>query len=487
MQSRGSRRAGSRLGDIRVRLGSRQSRLVEVARPSIARPARPTVLYLVAGFAALIAVGTLLLLLPVATRSGDSPGLVTALFTATSAVCVTGLVVVDTNEFWSPFGQAVIMLLFQLGGLGFMTSSTLLLLMLRGRLSVRQRGLAAETMGRLGGGDIGVLVRRIVVVTLAIEAVGAALMVAIVSVTDGGFTARNAWRGIFTAVSAFNNAGFDLEGGFKSLTEFGGDPLLLGTVAVLVVLGATGFAVWADVVERRHWRTLALDTKIVLLTTALLSLLGAVVLLAVELRPGGIFDHVSPAKAVLQAVTESIYGRTAGFTVVDVGALRGELLLLFAALMFIGGASGSTAGGIKLTTFSTLFFAIVSSIKGDEHVTVFEREIPWRMVNQALAVALLSVAIAFTLVFALSLTTSGRFVDLLFEGVSAFATNGLTTGRDARPERRGAHLHGGRYVHRAAGPADAGAGAGGTGRAAGALPLSRSGSQYRMSGGRCTP
>lgn len=404
----------------------------------VARPGRPSILLLPLLFAALIAIGTLLLLLPFATRDGDSAGFVTSLFTATSAACVTGLVLFDTHEYWSPFGQGVIFLLFQLGGLGIMTSSTLLLLLLPGRLSIGRRmivrnahirgGLAGETMGRLGAEDIGRLVRRIVAATLAIEAVGAVLLIALFSQSDGGFSARNAWRGTFTAVSALTNAGFDLEGGLDSLTRFGGNPLLLGTVAMLVLFGATGFAVWSDVLTRRRWHVLALDTKIVLMMTGLLTVLGAVVLLAVEIRPGGIFDGLSPGRVVLLSTIESIYARTAGFSVINVGLLRGELLFFIAGLMFIGGASGSTAGGIKVTTFSTLFFAIVASTRGQEHVTVFEREIPWQQVNQALSVALLSMAALFVLVFALSLTRSGDFDDVLFEAASALATNGLTTG-----------------------------------------------------------
>ena len=435
---RGGQRTGGRLGDLRVRLGRRRSRVVEVRLRASARRRQPTILFLPMLFAGLIAIGTLLLLMPFATRGSDGAGLLTALFTATSAACVTGLVVVDTHDFWSPFGQAVIFGLFQLGGLGIMTSSTLLLLLLPGRLSLGRRmvvreahlrgSLAGETLGRLGAGDLARLVRRIIVATLAVEAVGAALLVVLFSIDGGGLAGRNVWRGVFTAVSAFTNAGFDLEGGFRSLTELHGNPLLLGTVAVLVVFGSTGYAIWSDVWTHRRWRPLSLDTKIVVLATVALTLLGAAALAAVEMRDGGAFDGLAPWTVGVRALIESIYARTAGFTLFDIGLLRGELLLLLAGLMFIGGASGSTAGGIKLTTFSVLGFAIIASVRGHEHVTVFGREIPWVQINQALSVALLSVALVFGLVFALALGTAAAFEDVMFEAVSAFTTNGLTAG-----------------------------------------------------------
>ena len=427
MEAGGRRRTGSRRGNLRISLGRRRSVVIDVRRPEIARPRRASPWYLVAGFALLIAFGTLLLMLPLSTRDGHSPTFTTALFTATTAVCVTGLGVVDTRDYWSPFGQAVVLMLIQLGGLGFMTSSTLLLFAFRRRLSMRQRMIASETLGRLGAENVRQLIVRIVRATLAIEAAGAVTLIVVFGVADGP-SLDAVWRGVFTAVSAFNNAGLDVEGGFSSFIGRRDNAPLLIVTSLLVVLGGTGYAVWSDVVRRPRLRRLALDTKIVLLTSAVLWTLGALVLLAVETQRGGVLDGVAPANALLLATAESVYTRTAGFTVMDPGGLGDETLLIIVGLMFIGGASASTAGGIKVTTFSTLLFAIIASLRGAEHVTAFEREIPWPLINRALSVALLSVAIVFTLSFMVAATSTRPFVEMLFEATSAFGTVGLSTG-----------------------------------------------------------
>jgi trk system potassium uptake protein TrkH len=424
----GTPRRGERLGNVRIRRARRRSRVVEVRRLKVARqmPAGPVALIL--GFAVLILVGTALLMLPVATTARQGAQLTTALFTATSAVCVTGLVVVDTREYWSAFGEGVILALIQLGGLGFMTSATLLLVLMGRRLSLRQRLATADTLGRLGTEPVGRLIRHIVVATLAIEAAGAATLVGLFAATDRELTVHQLWRGVFTAVSAFNNAGFDVEGGLRSLGDLRGDAPVLLVTAGLVILGGTGFAVWSDVVLRRRWSAFSLDTKLVLLTSIVLWLVGTLVIFAIEMRPGATLDGQNPLIAMVDSFAMSVYARTAGFSVLDVGGLGNASLFVLAGLMFIGGAAASTAGGIKLTTFSTLFAAIVASLRGADHVTVFAREISWRQVNRALSIALLSVAVVFTIAFAASTTITRPFIDLLFESVSAFGTVGLSTG-----------------------------------------------------------
>lgn len=402
--------------------------MVEVELVRTARPLRPSPYYLIAGFAVVIALGTVLLMLPIATRAGDSPGLTTALFTATSAVCVTGLVVVDTHDFWSPFGQVVIISLIQLGGLGFMTSATLLILILGGRLSMRQRLLAGETLGRLGVQRVGQLIRRIILTTLAIEAIGVLLMLLALATADRSLTPYHLWRAFFLTISAFNNAGFDIEGGFSSISAYRGNIPVLAVTGALVVLGGTGFAVWSDVVRRRYWQRFTLDTKLVLLTSVALWIAGTLVIMVLESRRGGVLVGATLQVQVADALWMSVVARTAGFAIVDFSAVDSATLFFIAGLMFIGGASASTAGGIKLTTFSTLFFAILASLRGEEHVNVFGREISWHQVNRALAIALLSVAGVFVLAFALSATTDLRFDGLLFESVSALGTVGLSTG-----------------------------------------------------------
>jgi trk system potassium uptake protein TrkH len=424
----GNPRRGGRVGNVRIRRARRRSRVVEVRALKTARsmPAGPFTLIL--GFALLVAMGTLLLMLPVATTARQGAQFTTALFTATSAVCVTGLVVVDTRDYWSAFGETVILVLIQLGGLGFMTSATLLLVLMGRRISLRQRMVTAETLGRLGVEHVGTLIRKIVVVTLAIEATGAAILTGLFCLTDRTLGVHEIWRGVFTAVSAFNNAGFDLEGGFRSLSDLRGNAPVLLVTAALVILGGTGFAIWSDLALRRRWSAFSLDTKLVLLTSVVLWGAGTVVIFLVEIRPGAALDGLSPVTALIDSFAMSVYARTAGFSVLNIAGLGNASLFFIAGLMFIGGAAASTAGGIKLTTFSTLFAAIVASLRGADHVTAFGREISWRQVNRALSIALLSLAVVFFIAFAASTTITRPFVDLLFESVSAFGTVGLSTG-----------------------------------------------------------
>lgn len=428
MHSGGQRRQGSTIGNLRVRRGRRRQQVIDVGRLPIRKPRRPSVAILLLGLLLLIVLGTALLLLPASSRGGEGAPFLRALFTATSAVCVTGLVVVDTYENWSTFGQVVILVLIQLGGLGFMTSSSLLLIVLGRRLSLAQRLVTGEAAGRLGAESPVVLVRRVIAIALVTEAIGAAILFVAFAVHSGTVDARVAWRSVFTAVSAFNNAGFDIEGGGRSLTQFIGNPLVLLTVAAVTTVGSVGYAVVWDVGQRRGWRGLTLNSKIVLTTFLVLGVLGGVVIFLDEVFRRGAAEGVSAPNLLVASFAEAAYARTSGFTAFNLGNAAPEVLLLISALMFIGGGSGSTAGGIKVNAFSTLFVTIIASVRGDEHVKAFGREIPWRQVNRALSVALLSVAIAFTSTFALMATTDAAPLDLVFEAVSAFGTTGLSAG-----------------------------------------------------------
>ena len=426
VQSSGDTLRGAQVGNLRIRRGRRTSQEITIRRPIVRQPRRPGVLLLIVGFVVLIVVGTALLMLPVASESREGAPFLRALFTATSAVCVTGLAVIDTRDTWSAFGEAVIMLLIQLGGLGFMTSATLLLMVFGRRVSVSQRVTTGEVAGQLGAIPVQLLVRRIVLATLAIEAAGAAVLIGSFAVHDGALGLEQIWRGLFTAVSAFNNAGFDIEGGGRSLTEYGSNPGVLGGAALLTFLGGIGYAVWSEAWRTRGWRRLQLNTKIVLSTSAVLILVGAVVMLGSEAVAPGMLHNMPLAQSVPVAIFESIYARTSGFTAFSLAEAHDETLLVLIALMFIGGASGSTAGGVKMNTFTVLFFTIIASVRGDEHVKAFNREISWRQVNCALSVALLSVAIVAFITFMLAIMTDAPFIVVLFEVVSAFATCGLS-------------------------------------------------------------
>jgi trk system potassium uptake protein TrkH len=395
------------------------------------RPISPSMSLLVA-FAVLIAIGTALLATPLAAADGSWSPLTTALFTATSAVCVTGLVVVDTATHWSPFGQVVILLLIQAGGFGIMTGSTLLLLLITGRrTTLRDRIVVQESLG--GGLELGgvvALVGRIALFTLVAEAIGALVLgVAFALHGEVGGVLRGAWWGLFHSVSAFNNAGFDLTGGFRSLTPFVHDGVVLLTFGILLSLGGLGYAIVRDALSKRRWSRFALETKIVLVTTVSLLVGGTVLIGATEWGNPQTLGALPPEQRVLNAAFESATLRTAGFTALDTGAFVEASLFVVMALMFIGGASGSTAGGIKVNTFGLLGATILSTLRGRPSAEAFGRRIPHAIIYRALVIVLLAIAWVFVIGLGLTLTSgTATFVQSLFEAISAFGTVGATTG-----------------------------------------------------------
>ena len=396
-------------------------------RPPISPPAA-----LIIGFAGMIALGTILLALPVSARSGEWTPPLDALFTATSAVCVTGLVVVDTATHWSGFGQVVILLLIQAGGFGIMTGSTLLLAIVTGRrTSLTDRLRVNESLGNLELGSVTRIVRRVAIFTLAVEGAGAVVLA--IAFTLGGEAGGRGdplgiWWGIFHAVSAFNNAGFDLTGDFRSLIPFVDDWIVLGSIGALVLVGGLGYGILANASAARRWRRMALETRLVLVTTLALLVGGTVFIGATEWSNPETLGSLPQDQRVLNAFFESTVLRTAGFTALPTAALLDETLFIVMALMFIGGASGSTAGGIKVNTFSVLLMAIASSVRGLPSAVAFGRRIPHAVVYRAISVALLALAVVFVVSLGLALTTDASFVDSLFEAVSAFGTVGATTG-----------------------------------------------------------
>lgn len=421
---------GSRPGDQRLRIELTKPRDYHVAAPTrIRRPPPPPALILVVGFAVLIVIGTIILSLPISSASEAWTPPLDALFTATSAVCVTGLVVVDTGTYWSPFGQVVILALIQIGGFGFMTGSTLFLFLLIGRRTgLRDRMLVQASTGVPDLGSVTTLVKRIALFTLICEGAGAAFLTA-------AFLARShdivesIWWGIFHGISAFNNAGFDLIGGFRSLTGFADDPFVLVPIGVLIVLGGLGFAIVGDVVGKRHWRMLALETKVVLLSSLGLLTVGAMAIGILEWTNPATLGAMPEAQRPLNALFEAATLRTAGFSALDTGALTSASLFVVMALMFIGGASGSTAGGIKVNTFSMLLIAVVSTARGRPSAEAFGRRLPHILIFRALSVALLSIAAVFVVALALEVTAPAvPFVQALFEAVSAVGTVGASTG-----------------------------------------------------------
>ena len=379
------------------------------------------------GFAAAVLVGTLLLLLPVA-RTGDGGATVTeALFTATSAVCVTGLVIVDTSTHWTGFGEAVILALIQIGGFGIMTMASLLGLLVSRRMGLRSRLTTAVETKSVGIGDARKVLLGVAKVSLLFEAVTALVLTARFSVAYDEPLADAAYLGLFHAVSAFNNAGFGLYA--DNLVRFVDDAWICVPIAVSVIAGGLGFPVLLEL--RREFRRpsrWSLHTKLTVTVYGILLVLGGVFVTAHEWSNPGTLGQLDAPGRVLAGVFQSVMTRTAGFNSVDVAELREGTLLGMDVLMFIGGGSAGTAGGIKVTTFAVLFFAIYAEVRGDPAVTVFDRRIGARVQRQALTVALLSVAAVVAATLALIELSRFSTDVVLFEVVSAFATVGLSTG-----------------------------------------------------------
>lgn len=397
---------------------------------SIALPGRPRAARLilspaqtiVIGFAAIILVGAWLLSLPVSSATGQPTPLLTALFTATSATCVTGLVVVDTADYYSPFGQVVILGLIQLGGFGYMISWAILALILGWRIGLRERIIMTEAHSLYDLGGVVRFTKRLIVMALGIEVAGAAILSVrwMLDMPAG----RAIYLGVFHSISAFNNAGFDLMGGFRSLTAYAADPIVSLTLAGLIILGGIGFTVLFDVQTRR----LTLHSRTVLLTTAVLILLGTALILLLEWRNPRTLGALPGPARLLAAFFQAVTPRTAGFATVDIGALTEPTLMLIVALMFIGASPGGTGGGIKTTTFIAPLAVILSTLRGTGEPTLFRRRIPEFAIYKAVTVALLSVAFVVTMAVLLSFVEGARFLPALFEITSGFGTVGLSTG-----------------------------------------------------------
>jgi Trk-type K+ transport system membrane component len=354
-----------------------------------------------------------------------------ASFTTVSAVCVTGLITVDTPTYWTPFGQSVILVLIHIGGVGVMTLATLLTLTVRGRLGLRSRMVAQAETHTTALGDVRRVLGRVVAMMLLIE-----LCVAVVLVLrfrfgyDQDWTAA-LWSGVFHAGSAFNNAGFSIYS--DSLTGFVSDPVIIGAVSAAVVLGGLGFPVLRELRRRwRHPQTWTLHTRITVWGSLLLLVLGTTLFWVFETTAGGTLDDMSPAGQLMGSVAGGVFPRTAGFNTVDYGLIKDETEAITTGLMLIGGGSAGTAGGMKVTTFFILGFVIWAEIRGEPDVTIGGRRISESVQRQALTVALLAVGLVAVAIVVTMTTTDLPALDVSFEVVSAFATVGLSTGITAQ-------------------------------------------------------
>ncbi len=383
-----------------------------------------------ASFALIIIAGALLLTLPVASRDGQSAGLFDSLFTATSATCVTGLIVADTWLQWSLFGQVVIILMIQLGGLGFMTITTLFSFVLHRRIGLSERLVMASTLNLNDMDGVVRVVRHALIGTFTIEGIGATLL-ALRFIPKFGL-AGGVWRGIFHGISSFCNAGFDLLGGYSgaysSLTGVNDDPVILLTTGTLIAVGGLGFFVWEDILQHRRWRKLSLYSRLVLGISAALILGGAIFFLIVEYANPVTLGNMPLWQKALNALFQSITLRTAGFDSIGQGGLSQSSLALSSIFMLIGGSSGSTAGGIKTVTVAVLLLAFRAGLRGREEVTIRGRSIPNRRVMNAMTLTLMVVFLSLLSSMLLSIVEGLPFLSAVFEVASAMGTVGLTVG-----------------------------------------------------------
>ena len=395
----------------------------QVSRWLSANPLR----LLPASFAALIGVGTALLWMPMSQADGERIGLIEALFTATSAVCVTGLTVVDTATAWSGFGQTVIAFLIQLGGLGIVTLVSVAILLVSDRIGfTHTRALAAE-VGVDTTSSISKLVRRIVITTLVFEAVLAVALALRFHYAHGYDAWTSFTHGVFHSISAWNNAGFALYS--DSMMGFASDVFVLVSISVAVILGGIGFPVLQTFARHRlHWTRWTLHAKLMVVATGALVLVAFVGFLAFEWSNPDTLGALAPQDRVSGAFFMSVQPRTAGFNGVDTAGLSEESIVVSIVMMFIGGGSASTAGGIKVTTFALLAFVMWAEIRGDRDVNVFKRRIPESVQRLALTVSLAGVGILTVATLALMVIGDGGLATSAFEAVSALSTVGLSTG-----------------------------------------------------------
>ncbi|HET8586704.1 MAG TPA: potassium transporter TrkG [Candidatus Limnocylindria bacterium] len=382
---------------------------------------------IVTGFGAAVLLGTALLALPISTESGEPAGWLTALFTATSAVCVTGLAVVDTESHWSAFGEIVIAGLIQIGGLGIMTLATLFTLMVAGRLGLRARIFAQAETRASSPTDVRHVVRRVVVFSLASEATAAVVLTGRFLLGYDEPFGRAVYLGVFHAISAFNNAGFALWS--DSLMRYATDPWVCLTVAAAVIAGGLGFPVVFELLRTwcrpRRWSVL---TRITVAVTTVLLIVGTLVFLITEWHNPKTLGPLDDPGKLLAAFFTAVMPRTAGFNSIDIAGMYPTSWLATDLLMFIGGGSAGTAGGIKVTTLSMLAFVIWSEMRGEHEVNIGHRRLPETAQRQAVSVTLISMTLVALSTYLLMALTPHSLDQALFEVVSAFGTVGLSTG-----------------------------------------------------------
>ena len=399
------------------------------------KPVLSTTMVIALSFLITIFIGVLLLMLPISSANGTSSPFLTALFTSTTSVCVTGLVVENTFEYWSTFGHIVILLLIQIGGLGIITFSTSVMMIFHQKVSLKDRLLLQDAFNLSTMSGLVKFVKRVITGTFLVESFGAFLY-CFTFIPKFGF-GKGLWISVFNAISAFCNAGIDIIGS-SSLSPYVSNINVNLTTMFLIIMGGLGFIVWFDVahvlksiknrtIHKKHfWNSLTLHTKIVLTMTFFVIFIGALLIFALEYTNNETIGNLSFGDKILGAFFESVTTRTAGFFTFSQKAMRDSTALICLILMFIGGSPVGTAGGVKTTTFALVIISALAAIRGDEHGTAFNRRLPTKTMRKALAVILVSLLVTFTAIILLMTFSGGNAIDIMFEVVSAICTVGLT-------------------------------------------------------------
>ncbi|MEG0295449.1 MAG: TrkH family potassium uptake protein [Clostridium sp.] len=379
------------------------------------------------GFLIAILLGAIILSLPISSASGEATGFLDSLFTSTSAVCVTGLVTLDTGTYWSTFGQMTIMLLIELGGLGFMSFATLVALILGKKITLRERLVMQEALNTYNLQGLVKMVKYILGFTFAVQFFGA-LLLSTQFVPRFGLS-KGIFYSVFHSISAFCNAGFDLFGNFSSLTGFSSDIVVVMVISALIIIGGLGFAVWLEIYNYKGSKKMSVHSKLVILMTLLLLVGGTIFMFIFEYNNSATIGGMDFGDKMLNSWFASVSPRTAGFNTVSTGDMTVAGQYLTVLLMFIGGSPGSTAGGLKTATIGIILFTVISVIKGREDTELFKRRFTKGLVYKAFVIFFLAMMLVISVTMILSYTETGiPFADLLYEATSAFATVGLSTG-----------------------------------------------------------
>ncbi len=398
-----------------IKINGKQNKLFDMTPPRL----------ILLSFLSIIILGTILLSTPLASQTGERTPILIALFTATSATCVTGLVAVDTGTHWSLFGQIVILLLFQFGALGLITLATSFTVFLGKKISLQGKRLAVESTNHFSYQGILSLVRKVILITLIAQFIGTILL-------SFRFVPKFGLRGIylslFHTVSAFCNAGFDIMGNFTSLTRFNQDPYVLFVISLLIITGGLGFIVWDNLIDYKKTKILYLHTKIVLILSLILIFIGGLLFFILEHSNPLTIGELSTSNQITSSMFQSVTTRTAGFNSIEISDMTDASKMLTIILMFIGAGPGSTAGGIKITTFAIILIAIFSEIRGLHKTVIFNQKITRTIVFKALAIiGLAGFLITIVTASLLLIENNYPFIDLLFEATSAFGTVGLSS------------------------------------------------------------